>query len=319
MGYRLVRGGVRMTALIGWILAVLFLAVTASATSRAIRGRDIRPIGPAVMFAFAAVFTLGVLGLIGVTTAIALCLVTFTASAVFVVSRPGEAKGKNARKKRGGRVVRSAGRNAAGGFRYLAGDGKAAVDRARAARRLRDPGHDTAQVKEGIPLTTVESAEEFRRIPVAEALAESLGGREIPHLREDKALGDLPEPAALIEAAARAMPVPWAELASWIAVQEPDTDEEEHVFIRGTAAGMMAVAQAMESHADLLLNVIGLDPAAVAAVLDLCDTFTAAAQDAALADRRMSLVYIEIREWLDSTGRHLPHRARQWFGRGTAA
>lgn len=288
---------------IGWPLGVLLALVAVSVAYRMVRDRSRgqhRDRGSwitVLMFACAALADFTALGLL--TVEIGAILAGLAFAAFLVLAQPWR-KG----------VARSLRSNAATGIGWLGHDARTALGRVRGTgwltgiaggvwRRIRGGGHRDVW---GVP------------VPLEEALAR----RPVPSIREDPDLGEAPAPEA-IAAAGTAIPAPYAALASWIASLDPENEAAEHEFIRGHAAGKLAVSEAMMAHADHLLNGVGLDPAAVAAVVELGEVEGQSAADAALVDRRLLAVYREIHEWRDRTGRELPFRAREWFGDGNAA
>lgn len=137
------------------------------------------------------------------------------------------------------------------------------------------------------------------------------GTRTVPRPREDPALGPPPRPAEV--AASVAVPPPWAELAGWIASYVPEDDNAQTAFLAGHAAGLVAVAHALGTHSETVINDIGLDPAYGAAILEVADRVADTSGDVALADQRYRVIYGELARAVEN-GLILPHRTREWFG-----
>jgi hypothetical protein len=143
--------------------------------------------------------------------------------------------------------------------------------------------------------------------------------REVPPIRQDPALGPTPEPAEVaagMAAAGVAVPEPWAALAAWIAGFEPEDDNDQSRFIHGSAAGAIAVADALHAHGDHIVSAVRLDPSYGAALLDLGDAFAAVSGDAVLVDQRYHVIYGEIKAAVQN-GLILP-LSGDWFGDGSA-
>lgn len=147
--------------------------------------------------------------------------------------------------------------------------------------------------------------------PVPSAAAAA--GRAVPPLREDPALAPPPAPEEF--AAGAAVPLPWAELAGWIAGFVPEDDNEQSAFLAGTAAGLVAVAQAIAAHSEVLVNDVGADPAYGAAILEVGERVAECSGDVALADRRWHVIYDQLKAAIEN-GLVLPHNARQFLGGG---
>ena len=144
--------------------------------------------------------------------------------------------------------------------------------------------------------------------------------RTVPRLREDPALRTPPRPDEI--AATVTVPPPWAELAGVIAGFVAEDDNAQSAFLAGTAAGLVAVAQALGDLSETAINDIGLDPAYGNALLEVAGRVGETAGDVALADQRYHVIYGELKRAVED-GLILPHRTREWFGDrpagGTAA
>lgn len=152
--------------------------------------------------------------------------------------------------------------------------------------------------------------------PAAPAGDPAAAHRAVPPLREDQAIAPVPHPAEVATAlAGEGVEVPelYRALAEWIAGQDPETDADQSRFLRGCAAGKIAVAEAWQAHGENMVSGVGLDPSYGAAVFDMADSEAATASDAVLVDRRYHVIYGEVKAAVDN-GLILPHKARQFFG-----
>jgi hypothetical protein len=133
--------------------------------------------------------------------------------------------------------------------------------------------------------------------------------RSVPSVRDDPALG-APVPVEQITASPVAPDV--AAAAARIAAYEPETDADLAAFMRGEAAGLVALAGAWHSFAENCTTGVGLDPAFAAGLVELGDTVGDSAHDVILAYRRFAVIYQQILEAVAS-GTLLPHNARQFL------
>jgi hypothetical protein len=143
------------------------------------------------------------------------------------------------------------------------------------------------------------------------AVAEAVATRAIPSVMEDPALGVAPEPAELVSGHAQA-PAPYAALAQFIAGFEPEDDMSLRMFMEGSAAGSVMVADAWHHFADTCLNSVGLDPAYVAGILEAGDSAGGHGSLLAQIHKRYSVIYAAVKEWVAAHG-PLPHKAREFL------
>jgi hypothetical protein len=143
------------------------------------------------------------------------------------------------------------------------------------------------------------------------AVAEAAATRSIPSVMEDPALGLAPEPAELTAGNIPA-PAPYAALAAFIAGFEPEDDMALRMFMEGSAAGSVMVADAWHHFADTCLNSVGLDPAFVAGILEAGDSSGVHGTLLAQVSKRLSVIYGAVQEWVAAHG-PLPHKAREWL------
>jgi hypothetical protein len=143
---------------------------------------------------------------------------------------------------------------------------------------------------------------------VGEALK---GGRQIPPVLQDPALGPVPEPAEIASSAVP-VPAPYAALAAFIRDFEPADDMELRMFMDGHAAGQLAIADAWHDHADVLLNGVGLDPAHVAGVLEAGNSAAEHGSLLTQVHKRFGVIYAQVKEWISAHG-PLPHKARDFL------
>jgi hypothetical protein len=127
-----------------------------------------------------------------------------------------------------------------------------------------------------------------------------------------------PAPAAAGGPGGAPVPPLWLALIEAVASFEPEDWEEHMDFFAGNAAGIAGLAEAFRLNADTQLNVIGLDPVAVHASLDMADAVGECAYDVAAVQKVNVTLYQEILNALDG-GLVLPHNARQFLGGDTAA
>lgn len=144
-----------------------------------------------------------------------------------------------------------------------------------------------------------------------EVVTEAVTTRGIPSVMDDPALGPAPEPGELASPAIP-VPAPWAALAEYIRSREPEDDMELRMLAEGDAAGALAVADARHAFADTCLNMIGLDPAYVAGILETGDSMAEHASMLAQVHKRFGVIYGAIKEWVAAHG-PLPHKARDFL------
>lgn len=295
---------------LGWLAAIACLAFALSSMARAVRlpggrrlrrGRKgIRPGAAALAWACLAAACLTGLGAIGLLPGI-------IASVVLAVI-------SMARLRRSGRPLA----HLAAGVAWATQDAAALsgrVPRPPRLPRLRGGGQSPDGDDDPDGPDPGEPARP-RRAPRPAPAASGDGGAPpwmAPPLREDPALG--PAPAPEVAAAAGAVPVPWAELAAWIAGYVPEDDNAQSAFLTGIAAGVVAVADAIGAHSETVINDIGLDPAYGSALLEVAGRLAETAGDVALADQRYHVIYGELKRAVED-GLILPHRTREWFGAG---
>jgi hypothetical protein len=136
----------------------------------------------------------------------------------------------------------------------------------------------------------------------------------VPPITADPALGAVPAPSevsAALAASGVGVPPAWAAVASEAADHEPETDDEHLEHMDGEVAGILTWAEGAMSRAETLGDVVGLDPAYIAAQYELADAIADLAAYAAQALRRYHDHYDDLREAAD--GRPLPAN-RFWFG-----
>ena len=97
-----------------------------------------------------------------------------------------------------------------------------------------------------------------------------------------------------------------------IATFEPEDDAAWITFIQSEAAAKMAEAEAWRAHADVLVDGIGLDPNAAAAVPELAELIAEMSADFAMTVRRYATVYQEVIQFR-AEGGVLPYNARTWL------
>jgi hypothetical protein len=97
-----------------------------------------------------------------------------------------------------------------------------------------------------------------------------------------------------------------------IAGFEPEDDAAWLAFMQGEAAAFIGYAEAWRSQADVCLNSVGMDPAAVQGTIELADVVGDNAHDVTLARRRFLVTYAATLEQIAS-GLVLPFRAREWL------
>jgi hypothetical protein len=277
----------------GWVLALVLAAAAASSAVR-VRGNWRDPGAWAVPLPFAclAVIALTVLGVLAPLTGGLLAGILAAAEGVFLWR--GDDK-----------PMYAFADHLGGGLRHLYADARSLASRAR-------PGAPAEPVRPAsAPGAGPAPAGGSRQAPDAPA------ARKVPSIREDADLGPAPAPAEV--AASAEVPLPFAELASWIAQFEPEDDVQQTWFIRGSGAGLVAVAEALAAHADTVVNAVGLDPSYGQAILELADLIAELASDAGQVDKRYHVIYDAVKQAVDN-GLILPHRTREWFsGHGESA
>jgi hypothetical protein len=101
-------------------------------------------------------------------------------------------------------------------------------------------------------------------------------------------------------------------VATRIAGFEPENDAELAMFLKGEAAGAMAVASAWRHLAGTCASDVGLDPTVTQAMIELSDMRVETAHDAVMVLRQFFGVYADILEAV-ARGVKLPYKARQWL------
>lgn len=139
--------------------------------------------------------------------------------------------------------------------------------------------------------------------------------RTVPLLREDTALG--PPPAPEEAAAGAEVPVPFAELAGWIAGFVAEDDNAQLKFLHDCAAGLVTIAQAFGTLSETAINEIGLDPSYGNALLEFGARIAECAGDAALVNRRYLAIYGALKQMIED-GLVMPYNARQFLGGGSS-
>jgi hypothetical protein len=137
----------------------------------------------------------------------------------------------------------------------------------------------------------------------------------VPSITADPALGPVP-PAAEVSAALAAsgvmVPAEWAAVASAAADFEPEGDEDLCEHMDGEVAGILTWAEGVMARAETLGDVVGLDPAYIAAQWEFADDVAELAAHGAQVMRRYHDYHDDLREAAD--GKPLPPRF--WFGDG---
>jgi hypothetical protein len=266
---------------LGWLVALDLVAMAASA---AWHGWQEKYYGPWISFALYACGMFALLGIDGILPAApasALAALFAVPAGLLLISegRADEGAPWDWRRAVGALPVR-----AAAGIGYLRRDIRALLHRG-------DP-----------------EAEAFSPEAV---VAEAVATRGIPSVMEDPALGVAPEPAELVTAAVPAA-APYAALAQYIAGFEPEDDMSLRMFMEGSAAGSVMVADAWHQFADTCLNSVGLDPAYVAGILEAGDSAGGHGSLLAQIHKRYSVIYSAVKEWVAAHG-PLPHKARDFL------
>jgi hypothetical protein len=266
-------------AALEWVLALSLLALAVSSAWHGFRDKGWGPWIAAGIYGCLAVILLAVLGAL---TPLAAGVLAFLAAATSVTLTL-----RTGRKDAAREVLGHAGT----GFTHLA------ADTGGLWRRLRGtlPG--------GAPEAEATSPEA--------AVAEAATTRNIPNVMEDPALGPAPEPAELV--AGNVPPgSPYVALAAYIAGFEPEDDQALRMFMEGSAAGSVVVADAWHHFADTCLNSVGLDPAFVAGILEAGDSAGGHGSLLAQVHKRYLVIYAALKEWVGAHG-PLPHKARDFL------
>lgn len=268
--------------LLGWLTALALLGTSASSAWWAWRSRRAGQWACAGFWACAAVVILAVLGVLGITQAVILAVLT-----------AGSAAGAAAwRKEPPGEVMGNLAESLGLAFRLLRGL----------------PGWSRLQVPSLLSRAGDGAAAPADPVTVA---AEAVATRGIPPVMEDPALGLAPEPAELVAGNIPA-PAPYAALAQFIAGFEPEDDMSLRMFMEGNAAGSVLVADAWHHFADTCLNSVGLDPAFVAGILEAGDSAGGHGTLLAQVHKRFAVIYAAVKEWVGAHG-PLPHKAREFL------
>jgi hypothetical protein len=267
---------------IGWLVAILFAAVTGWRTFRMLSvGKDaVAVLANWTVLALQVTVTMAALTLAGaagpdagaVVAGIAFCAAALTARAWTV---------------NGLRDLAAALREA------LTAPAEDARELMHWVRRRRDGGSIPAQGS------------------APAVVADAITRRSIPSILEDAALGPMPEPAELL-AGHGVAPAPYASLAQFIAGFEPEDDMALRMFMEGNAAGSVLIADAWHAFADTCLNSVGLDPAYVAGILEAGDSAGGHGSLLAQIHKRFGVIYGAVKEWVSAHG-PLPHKAREFL------
>jgi hypothetical protein len=110
-------------------------------------------------------------------------------------------------------------------------------------------------------------------------------------------------------------PATWRELAAQTGAFDPETDAALLGWMSGEAGGMTGYAEGLAAVYETATAVIGLDPAALAALHDCADAAASAAEQMAVARRRFTAHYAEVRAFAASGG-VLPFNGRWMTGAG---
>lgn len=260
--------------LAGWLVSLGLLYVSGSSAWHALRDKTPGQWACAGFWACASVITLAALGVLGVTQAAILAVLTGGPAAAAAALRkdpPGE-------------VLGDLGESLGAAFGHLRG--------------LRRGPASPGRASDGAA-------------PPEAAVAEAAATRNIPNVMDDPALGPAPEPGELAAGGIPA-PAPYAALAEFIAGFEPEDDMALRMFMESSAAGSVLVADAWHHFADTCLNSVGLDPAFVAGILEAGDSAGGHGTLLAQVHKRFGVIYGAIKEWVGAHG-PLPHKARDFL------
>jgi hypothetical protein len=139
----------------------------------------------------------------------------------------------------------------------------------------------------------------------------------VPSITADPALGPVPAPAevhAALAASGVIVPPAWAAVAQEAAEFEPEGDEDLCEHMDGEVAGVLTWAEGVMARAETLGDVVGLDPAYIAAQWEFADDVAELAAHGAQVMRRYHDYHDDLREAAD--GKPLP--PRHWFSGGGA-
>lgn len=293
--------GTIFTAL-GWMLAILFAAVTVSAAARLVRYRGWRVSEAWISIGFWACLALCAytgLGALRLLTGITLAAVTGLATGIGIARHP--------------QPIRLLRMITAGDIGYLGRTIRLAAGKARGGPEPVMTAPAPAQpAAPAAPAPAPATAGQPRTVPAPV---------QVPSVRDDPALGDTPPPAEVAGSLASAgtpLPLAWAALCEEIAGHEPGTNEEELQFLAGQAAGSLAYADAWRTRTDTLLHGIGLDPGYVAGNLEYADEVSENSSALAMVVRRFHAIYQALLDWVEEHPEGMPHRAREFLQGGAA-
>jgi hypothetical protein len=108
----------------------------------------------------------------------------------------------------------------------------------------------------------------------------------------------------------------WAPLIAATGAFDPETDAALLGWMSGEAGGMTGYAEGLAAVYETATAVIGLDPAALAALHDCADAAAGAAEQMAVARRRFTAHYAEVRQFA-AAGGVLPFNGRWMTGEGS--
>ena len=139
----------------------------------------------------------------------------------------------------------------------------------------------------------------------------------VPSILNDPALGAVPAPSevsAALAASGVIVPPEWVAVASAAADFEPESDEELCEHMDGEVAGVLTWAEGVMARAETLGDVVGLDPAYIAAQYEFADDVAELAAHGAQVMRRYHDYHDDLREAADDK----PLPPRHWFTDGGA-
>jgi hypothetical protein len=108
-------------------------------------------------------------------------------------------------------------------------------------------------------------------------------------------------------------PAAWRDLTERTGAFDPDSDAALLAWMSGEAGGMTGYAEGLAAVYETATAVIGLDPAALAALHDCADAAAGAAEQMAIARQRFTAHYAEVRQFAASGG-VLPFNGRWMTG-----
>jgi hypothetical protein len=107
----------------------------------------------------------------------------------------------------------------------------------------------------------------------------------------------------------------WAPLIAATGAFDPESDAALLAWMSGEAGGMTGYAEGLAAVYETSTTVIGLDPAALAALHDCADAAAGAAEQMAVARQRFTTHYAEVRQFA-ANGGILPFNGRWMTGEG---